>query len=272
MHKTEFANHLLHALTHRKIRPLLQTRDEYGEIFVYEQSGRRVLTFDERFEQSAMHLQQPCLPSHRYVRAMLMVLAFCTPSKVLHLGLGGGALVRALAALQPDCQHIAVELRASVKHIAEQYFLTPDTLPDNTQLRVVCDDARRFIRAQPTESFDIIFSDIYLANGMDVSQKSCRYLADCAAALSNSGWLVLNFTRLPAFDDPSFLTLEGLFEEILIASVDAANYVIFASKRALPRPLAAYAPAIKELSQQLNIDLLRQFKHLMQCRDFFQRP
>ncbi|UTA46470.1 hypothetical protein L1F30_09815 [Simiduia sp. 21SJ11W-1] len=268
-----FPNHLLKALAHRKQRALLQTRDEHGDIFVYEQYGKRVLTFDERFEQSAMDLQHPQLPSHRYIRAMLLALALCEPpGRALHLGLGGGALIRAMAAICPACEHTAVELRSSVKLIAEQYFLAPPLLPAGTQLRIHCDDARRFVKTQAARgiAYDMIFSDIYLAGGMDVHQRSERYLADCAQSLSPRGWLVLNYTQLPRFDDPSFKALGMHFNEVLIAGVEAANYVVFAGKQALARPLAALAPQAATLGSQVGIDLMRQFKHLQQLKDFFE--
>lgn len=275
MPNRDFSSHLIQALSHRKVKPLLQTRDEHGDIFVYEQYGKRVLTFDERFEQSSMVLQCPHQPSHRYIRAMLLALALCHPNRpqrALHLGLGGGALIRAMAAIDTDCLHTAVELRSSVKLIAEQYFLAQHLLPAATQLRIHCDDARRFVKAMARAGSqqDVIFSDIYLASGMDVNQRSERYLADCARSLTNDGWLVLNYTQLPRFDDPCFRSLGLHFEEVLIASVDAANYVIFASKQRLSRPLAAYAPNVKALENRLNIDLMRQFKHLLQLSDFFE--
>lgn len=269
MPKPNLNHRVMDALRHRCVKPVFQTRDEYGDIFVYEQSGKRVLTFDERFEQSAMDIKQPAKPAHRYVRTMLLVMAFTRPSHALHLGLGGGALIRAVAHLVPECRHTAVELRPGVKLIAEQYFLSSDYLCPSTHLAIFCDNARRFVHGQPAGKYDVIFSDIYLANGMDVNQKSRHYLADCAALLNDRGWLVLNFTQLPAFDDPGFQVLGAHFKEVLIASSDAANFVILACKSALEKPLTAYAPEVKRTSDALSLNLMDQFKHLLQFRDFF---
>lgn len=263
------ADHIKQALLFKTDKPLFQTKDDHGDIFVFEKKGFRVLSFDERFEQSSLDLSDPAKPAHKYVASMLLVLAFHTPKKILHLGLGGGALLRSCHKVFPHAKQIAVELRAGVKLVAERYFLNEELLPSQAHYRIVCDNAKTYLSGQNKSEFSIIFSDIYMPNGMDISQKTTRYLNDCANALTDDGWLVINFTQLPSFNDQCFTTLGASFKSILVISVDTANHVVFAGKQELRKPLAAYAGEVKTLAEQLNAPLLKQFKHLQYHQDFY---
>ena len=258
------------ALSALSTKPLFQTKDEYGDIFIFENKGLRILSFDERFEQSSMNIAAPAKPTHRYIRAMLIGLAFNQAKNILHLGLGGGALLRACNKALPQAKQTAIELRPGVKRVAEQYFLTEELYPTTKPATILCDNAQRYIAGQTSKDFDLIFSDIYMANGMDISQKTTRYLEGCANALNSNGWLVINFTQLPPYDDQCFITLKKHFSALIIASVDALNHIVYAGKSPLKKPLAAYASEVKALGETLEAPILKQFKQLQYHHDFYQ--
>lgn len=245
---------------------LLQTADDFGAVRVYQERGNYILSFDDRFEQSSMDPARPHKPLHRYVRAMLLVLAWHQPGRVLHLGLGGGALLRSLAAVLPGAEQTAVELRRSVIDAARTYF----ALPENA--RIVCDNAFRFAAGQAPAGFDLVFADLYLAHGMDVSQKTQRFVEHLARLCADQGWVVFNFTRLPDFDDSFFRALALQFREILIAPVACENYIIFAGKAALPQLLECYAPRVQQLAGLWEVKLAAQYQQLKRFSQFFGKP
>lgn len=263
---TELAQKLRSAIDRLRRVQVFHTRDDYGDIFVYEQNGKRLLTFDERFEQSTMDIARPYRPEHRYIRAMLLPLAFA-PSidRALHLGLGGGAIIRAIHKLKPSCRHTAVELRPGVKRVCSAYFLDTAALP----LRLVLDDAWQFIQHQKPAQFDYISSDLYLADGMAIKQASQAYIEACAQSLTPSGWLALNFTRLPDYRDPLFQCLRRCFSSLIMVSVDTLNYVILAGRQPLVKPLAGFSPQVLALGKQLEVKLLQQLKQARLASDFF---
>ena len=265
----DIANKILRALNTFSSKPLFHTKDDYGDVFVFENKGLRVLSFDERFEQSTMAVNAPSKPMHRYIRAMLISLAFHKAQNILHLGLGGGALLRACHKANPQVKQTAIELRPGVKRIAEQYFLTEAFYPPQAQTTILCDNAQRYIAGQSQGRFDLIFSDIYMANGMDISQKTTRYLEHCANLLTDNGWLAINYTQLPAFNDQCFTALKAHFETILIASIDSLNHIVLAGKKTLGKPLAAYASQVKALGETLDAPLLKEFKQLQNHQDFY---
>ncbi|MDN3640058.1 hypothetical protein QWY82_14755 [Simiduia curdlanivorans] len=265
----DIASKIRRALNSFSSKPLCQTKDEYGDVFVFENKGLRVLSFDERFEQSTMAISTPSKPMHRYIRAMLISLAFHQPNNILHLGLGGGALLRACHKVNPLAKQTAIELRPGVKRLAEQYFLTEEFYSPQAHTTILCDNAQRYIAGQSPGRFELIFSDIYMASGMDISQKTNRYLANCAKLLTDDGWLAINYTQLPAFDDQCFTTLNQHFKTLLIASIDALNHIVLAGKKDLEKPLTAYASQVKALGEKLDVALLKEFKQLQHQQDFY---
>lgn len=262
---SELAVQLKHAIDRLRRTQVFHTRDEQGDLFVYEQNGKRLLTFDEKFEQSVMDLRRPHRPEHRYIRAMLLPLAFNECAQALHLGLGGGALVRSLHKVLPQCRQTAVELRTGVRRVCATYFLDDPAL----NLNIVADDAFRHVQSLKPAQFDYISSDLYLASGMDLKQASESYIRACAQGLSCDGWLALNFTRLPGYRDPVFESLKRYFKALIVVSVDALNYVILASKTELARPLMGYAPQVRAIGETLEVNLLQQLKQALPANSFF---
>ncbi len=71
--------------------------DEYGVILVLDDGNKRYLSFGTDDEQSCYLKSQPAQPQADYIRAMLLVLLFVTPSRIISMGLGGGGAEHLLA-------------------------------------------------------------------------------------------------------------------------------------------------------------------------------
>ncbi|MEX0496240.1 spermidine synthase [Raoultella terrigena] len=205
---------------------LYRTEDAWGEIIVAGCRQFRILRFDEVFEQSKVNLLSPHVPVHQYIRAMLMATYWCSPSPVLLLGLGGGALLRALHAMNSAIAADVVELRPAVIDVAREWF----TLPETDTIRYFPEDAVSFLARETGARYPLIFADLYLAWEMDPLQGTETFLARCRALLHDDGWLVINYLTVPRSDTLLYQALYRVFSTVLFCQVtEGGNVVIYAS-------------------------------------------
>nr|WP_284047968.1 methyltransferase domain-containing protein [Marinobacter sp. ATCH36] len=219
---------------------------------VIDYRKHRVMTFDSVFEQSKIDRRRPHLPVHEYSRAMLLPVAFVRPSHVTILGLGGGVMASALLHLLPDCRVHAVELRPSVLQVAREYF----SLPDSANLSLTIGDARDALGNAPNSSTDFILADLYSSERMSPTQAQREFIRQCSRALSDNGWLAINYHRTPDINGPFFRQLRGEFAVLLLFKSKTNNTVIFASKRPFEL-LHSKDPALAGLEKSLPIDWRR---------------
>ena len=224
------------------------TRDQYGNILVIDDRKHRILSFDSVFEQSKVARAAPHLPVHEYNRAMLLPLLFFTPNTITVLGLGGGALAHGLFTLLPDARIEVTELRARVVEIAHDWF----SLPRDERLRIAVGDAKQAISDLPAASTDLILTDLYSADRMHPSQAQRQFIKACSRALTDQGWLALNYHRMPEDDGNLLRELRRQFPCLLIYTSKSKNVVIFGCKSAFePWPLDSQR--INALEKQLPI-------------------
>lgn len=232
-------------------------RDGFGNILVLEDRKHRMLSFDSIFEQSKIALAAPHLPVHEYSRAMLLPAAFATPGHVTVLGLGGGALAHGLYRLFPDCQVHVVELREKVVNVARQWF----GLPDDPRLSITVDDAADTVANLSPGSTDMIFTDLYSANRMSPAQAQRRFIKHCCRALTDDGWLILNYHKVPDESGSLFRELVRQFPCLLYFRSRSNNTVIYGCRQPFyPWPLDV--PYLKELEQQLPVGWRKLMKKL----------
>ncbi|WP_417530697.1 spermidine synthase [Marinobacter lipolyticus] len=225
------------------------TRDALGSILVIDYRKHRVLTFNSVFEQSKIDRRFPHLPVHEYNRAMMLPAAFAQPGHVTVLGLGGGVMVNAFHHLYPDCRIHAVELRQAVLDVALEFF----GLPDSDRLAVTIADARNALAAVPDASTDMILADLYNADRMSPAQAQRQFVDECSRALSDRGWLVLNYHRTPDPEGPYFRQLKKHFAVLMMFRSKSNNTVIYASKHPFDA-LHSKDPLLAELEERLPID------------------
>jgi len=206
---------------------VLQVTDDYGDIIVADSGEYRILRFEGINEQSKMLKSDVNSPVHNYIRAMLMAKAFTSPHNILILGLGGGALVRTLHALDVGLTIDVVELRAGVLSVARDCF----SLPVSDNISYYIEDADYYVRKASTPNYDLIFSDLYSAFSMDPLQGSEIFLRSCLNKMRDNSWLVLNYHEIPRADSSLYYTLHRLFDEVLYCRVPSGNVVIYAAKR-----------------------------------------
>lgn len=233
---------------------LYRCTDAWGAIRVLESGCHRYLAFGEGGDQSAIDPLQPARPILQYIQAMLLALTYePQPNTITLLGLGAGNLANALLEAIPGAQITAVELRPKVVKVAKHWFLLPKT----ARLNIVIDDAAEYI-LQTDEEIDMLFSDMYLDDGMDDSQLSYEMLQACYDALSVNGVLVLNLWDQGKGGHP--LAAERLSEyfgnNYLLCPVEGGNLIAFAFKGGSPdQNPRRMQQRLKKLNKQLGVDL-----------------
>lgn len=168
------------------LRRTLATSDgPGGSLVVEERFGLRWLRHADGSVQGLVDAREPDRPQLPYVRVMLAGLAFADAHRVLAIGLGSGALPRALKRVVPQAQVEAVELDPEVVRLARAHlFLWKD-------IRVHVADARAFLEAR-SERWDLVLVDAYggreipphLAGG-DFLELVRAHLTPGGAALAN---------------------------------------------------------------------------------------
>ncbi|MFW5825677.1 MAG: spermidine synthase [Marinobacter sp.] len=224
------------------------TRDRMGPILVIDDRRHRILSFDSVFEQSKIDRRRPWLPVHEYSRAMLLPLAWRSPRRAAVLGVGGGAMVGAIHHLVPACQLQAVELRPEVIRVAREYF----SLPVAPTITVTTGDARHALEAMTEGSTDLILADLYSADRMSPAQSRRQFIDLCVGALSEDGWLVLNYHQPPDPEGRLFRHMRRRFASLLVYTSKTNNTVIYGSRQPV-QPIAPASPVLKTLEGRLPI-------------------
>ncbi|WP_309044068.1 MULTISPECIES: spermidine synthase [Marinobacter] len=224
------------------------SRDKLGSILVIDYRKHRVLTFNSMFEQSKIDRRYPHVPVHEYNRAMFLPAAFKTPQHVTILGLGGGVMASAFHHLFPECHIHAIELREAVLYVAREYF----DLPESERLNVTIADARDALSNIPEKSTDLILADLYSADRMSPAQAQRQFVEGCSRALSDNGWLALNYHRPPDPDGPYFRQLKKHFAVLLAFKSKTNNTIVYASKKPF-EAIHPKDPALASLEKRLPI-------------------
>lgn len=208
-------------------KEIFRTYDSYGPIQVFDNGVKRILSFGEGDEQTCVLKAEPFLLQHDYTRAMLLPLLFKRPRDAVLVGLGGGALATCLHHHLPELQLRAVELRPAVIKAAYRYF----QVPRDERLVVINQDVGEFIDDTAQPPTDILFSDIYGAEGMDPQYFQPWYIEACHRLLSDDGWLVLNCWEEHRGEHETLDAIAELFAEVYTCTVPSGNWIILAAKQ-----------------------------------------
>lgn len=240
-------------------RIIYHVKDDFGDIFVSDKPPYRNLMFDNIYKQSSLNLEYPERLVFEYTRAMMTVLAFTKPTHITLLGLGGASLLHSLYHLMPQSQYHVIEIREQVYEVAKQFF----ALPKAHNIKYTINDAKDELKKMPDQSTDMIFSDLYHANGISPFQKQKRFIKQCHRVLNHDAWLVINYHDLPANNSSFFNYLKSYFVSIFACVTFTDNTILLASKKPL-EAFMTYNTQIEALEQKLDIKLMPIFKRFKQ--------
>ena len=181
-------------------------RSGYGEeaLEVCQDQQSRWLQFGSGTIQTLMdrdRTQDLILP---YIQSMMAALLFHDdPRQILLLGLGGGSMVRFLLHHQTSSFLHVVENQADCLHIAERFFL----IAEEPRLQVTVSDARSaMVDWEPAQ--DLIFIDIFVAQGLPPWVCEAAFFQDCHRALNDTGIVIANLWL--ASDDEFLTVMDGI--------------------------------------------------------------
>lgn len=231
----------------------------YHVVQVVELSGsRRGLVLDQ--EQSLHTAFDPTgARTYGYWEDFAVGPLLAEGPRVLALGMGGGASIRAVRSADPEAVIDAVEIDPVVVRVAaDQFGVEP-----GPALRIHVADARRFLAASD-DGYDVIQMDLF-RGGPDIpSHLTTREYFELARnRLSPRGVLMVNvFDLAPGHPLLASLvaTLSPSFPSIFVRSHHDANHVLLAFGE--PRDLSevraeldAPPPSVSEIAREVSREL-----------------
>jgi len=244
-------------------KELYRTEDSDGSIVVTQRGNKRLLSFGSRLEQSSVLMTRPYYLIHEYTQVMLLGLLFVDANRINLLGLGGGGLVHCLSHYFPKSMIQVVEIRQAVIDIAYDWF----DLPRLDNLQVINDDASHFLSKLAQNSTDIIFSDLYEAQGMSACQAQQDFINDSHRALSESGCLVINFHDKPHPGSLLMDTIESTFSEIIVYDTGELtgrrNSIMFCCKSTVALHQSEVNWRAELLTKQVKMPLMHYYRNLL---------
>ncbi|EAW31645.1 Spermidine synthase [marine gamma proteobacterium HTCC2143] len=241
-------------------KELYRYYDEYGPLQVFDDGNKRYLSFGDGDEQSCQLKSDPLQLQHDYSRAMLLVLLFKEPKNVILFGLGGGTLATTMHHYIPTLKLRVVELRSQVVDVAYRYF----QFPRSERIDVFTEDASEFLDNTEQSKTDVLFSDIYGEEGLDLQQTQPWFIERCAELLNDDGWLVLNCWQLHRGDKEMMTALKTHFADVRVSTTSEGNWVILAGKKADQSSATQLKAAAKKWSTLLGYSLLSSYGQLKQ--------
>ncbi len=244
-------------------KELYRTADSDGTIIVTQRGNKRLLSFDSIFEQSSVLMPRPYYLVHQYTQVMLLGLLFVDARRITLLGLGGGALAHCLSHYYPESTIQVVEIRQAVIDIAYEWF----DLPRLDNLQVINDDASHYLAILEPDGTDIVFSDLYEAEGMSACQTQQDFIVASYHALGASGCLVLTFHNKPHQGSLLMDTIESFFSEIIVydsgESLGQRNSIMFCCKATVALHQADVNWRAESLTKLVNMPLMQYYRDLL---------
>jgi spermidine synthase len=195
--------------------------------------------------QSHVDLDHPDRLDFEYQRRLGHVVDLAKPPgaplRVLHLGGGGCALPRYIAATRPRSGQQVVEVDAALIDFVRR------ELPLVKGIRLRTGDARAVLEKVPEHAFDLVIADVFAGGRTPASLTTTEFAALAARALRHGGIYAVNIADGPplAFARAQIATVGAVFPELcLIAEPPVlrgrryGNLILAAALSGPPVPVA----------------------------------
>lgn len=220
------------------------------QISVFENEKYIWLTEKDKSIQSIMDKAKPDSALMPVTNVMLLFrILFSNSARVLNLGLGGGAIERAL----PNDGITTVEINPDVIEIYQRYF--QPSVNGNHKLVNSC--ALEFLQTNES-TFQLIFSDLFVGNKPPEFIDQSSYFQLLSQALAADGFAMLNLSISSEQQLINYLSVTKKFfsHRALIDFNDYKNIVMVLSNRTIPSK-AELEPKLKftesRWQQMLNL-------------------
>lgn len=176
-------------------RIVVRRRSAYGTLTVVEHGGRRFLTHDPQGSiatvQSSLDLARPEALAAPYARLMMLAMAQAAQARrVLHIGVGAGAMARYVVSNWPQATVDAVELDPVAIELGIEYF----NLRPHPRLAIHIAEGRAWLAAS-TQRFDVMMLDAYDDRSIPPALADASFFALVAERLAAGGAVAQNAYR-----------------------------------------------------------------------------
>jgi len=169
---------------------------KYHHIMVYEEGSIRTLRLGDGHDdgkQSRIDLNDPDYLLLEYTRLAFAALFINDmPLKVLIIGLGGGALPRAISHYIPEAEIDVVDIDPEVVEVAERFFM----FTTGEMVRVHIGDGRTFIQKMAKDSlgkrYDMVILDAFNSSSIPRHLITKEFLKEVIQVLDPKGVVAAN--------------------------------------------------------------------------------
>jgi spermidine synthase len=245
-------------------------RDEMTQPFIFETGAERRLHFSWDCTQSTLLRHDPRELVSQYTRKMMaFLLMIPTPCRILMIGLGGGELARFCHHRLPRTDFTVVELDADVIALREEFCIPAD----DARFRVVHGDGAEHVR-QLREPVDVLLVDAFDRCGIAPSLASDDFYRQAAAALTDTGVLVMNFWGdRQRFVDNLKPAARVFGRNVRLVGVPSGNLVLFAAHQPLPSTWSMeLEQRATRLKRVLHLDFPRYLRRLCEGESLENNP
>ncbi len=143
---------------------------------------------------------------------------------VLVLGVAGGTVIHILGAMHPKARIIGVDIDHVMIDVGRRYF----SLGEIPGLRLICADARIFVKAHKGPRFDLIIIDLFIGPNIPDVVISEPFQKDVQKILAQNGSVMINYLRQSGYETKAG-TLQKILKKLYssVCSIDRYNNRFF---------------------------------------------
>lgn len=228
----------------------------YRNIIIYEEGDQRCMSFSQRDQsarQTCKSLSDPNAFVFTYTKMMMGALYLNpNPRKVLIIGLGGGVLPLALAAMYPETAIDIVEIDPAVVKVAQQFF----GFNPGPKIRIIEEDGRVFAKraGKAGQHYDLIMLDAFDHQYIPEHLLTQEFLLEIKNLLTSDGVLAANTFSTSRLYDHESTTYQSVFGAFYNLRVQYKNRIILVKLDGLPNRdvLERNAAALEEKLRPLG--------------------
>lgn len=208
---------------------------KFSHIRVRQNGGVATMLFvrdtGQEVVETIVNLDRPDALQSGYTRAMFLSYIFQErPTRVLLVGLGGGAMVHFLRRYDPDVIVDVVEIDPEVIAIAKQFF----QVQEDAHLRIIAADAADYLETT-NERYDVIYVDAFQkpsantdSTGVPFELKAARFYKNCRGATTRDGVLMFNVNDHAGLREDLAAIRAALRDIYVVRVAESSNYVVAA--------------------------------------------
>ena len=202
---------------------------------VFHSSDTLAIEFDNNgsyiysavYKNPRRHFQPVYQVSQRLIDAYFGKSA---PGNALVLGCAGCTIPRFLLLHYKDCETVGVEYSKQFVDIAQRYFITEQM---SRRFELICGDGFEYVRSNTKKrSFDLVYTDIYVADKIHPDVYSEKFVSQVYDLLSQNGLAVINSFRVPLDRIKRFVnSIQTPFGALYIIEQYRKYYIVLSKDR-----------------------------------------